>query len=356
MDRVTEAHINLGALRDNARLAGSLAPGSRLLAVVKANAYGHGAREVAHALHGIADAFAVARIDEARSLRRAGIAAPIVLLSTLPDAAQLVECARERLDIVVHEATTLRRIAAQPLPRPIGVWLKIDTGMHRLGIPPEAAPVAFATLSALPWVSQVTLMSHFASADDEHSAATDAQLACFDACTEGLDAPVSLANSAAILCRPDSHREWIRPGIMLYGANPLPDRQPLRPVMTLCSNLLAVREIEAGASVGYNGSWTSTRRALIGTVAAGYGDGYPRHAPSGTPVLVNGQRVPLVGRVSMDMITVDLSDQPAAAAGDPVELWGAALPVEEIARCAGTIAYELLTRVTERPRRIYRDR
>lgn len=356
MEKVVEAHIDLGALRENAALARRLAPQSRLLAVVKANAYGHGMCEVAHALRGVADAFAVARLDEADQLRRSGIDAPLVVMSALPDAGQLQHCARQRVDIVVHETGTLQRLAARPLPHPIGVWLKIDTGMHRLGLPPAAVPDAYHRLMALPWVGQVTLMSHFASADDELSTQSDAQQSLFDACTAGIDAPASLANSAAILSRPASHRDWIRPGIMLYGANPLARPLPLRPVMTLRSRLLAVRELEAGAGVGYNATWTSPHCAVIGTVAAGYGDGYPRHAPSGTPVLVNGRRAPLAGRVSMDMITVDLSGQPDARPGDPVELWGEGLPVEEVARHAGTISYELLTRVGERPCRIYRDR
>ena len=353
---MVEASINLSALRHNARIARDLAPDSALMAVIKANAYGHGMVPVAQALESIADGFAVARIEEAMTLRRAGVGKRLLMMSSRPDARQLQQCADYGIDIVVHDIDTARLIADHNIAPALGIWLKIDTGMHRLGVPPQQSAAIFRLLQASDSVRETILMSHFASADDDQVDTTEQQLQCFNAATKGLGAPASIANSAAIITRPDCHRDWIRPGIMLYGANRLGEKaQPcLHPVMTLRSQLLAVRDIAAGEGVGYNHAWTSTRAARIGTVAVGYGDGYPRHAGNGTPVLVNGQRVPLVGRVSMDTITVDLSEQAQAQAGDEVILWGDALAVNEIAAHAGTIAYELLTQVTGRANYVYR--
>ncbi len=354
---VVEASINLSALRHNARIARDLAPHSALMAVIKANAYGHGMVAVAQALEPQVDGFAVARFEEAMTLRQHGIGNRLLIMSSRPDAEQLQQCADSAIDIAVHDAATAQLIAERKIAPALNIWLKIDTGMHRLGVPPPQAAALFRMLEASASVRETILMSHFASADDCQVDTTEQQLQCFDSATIGLSAPVSIANSAAIITRSDCHRNWIRPGIMLYGANPLGETaQPtLQAVMTLRSELLAVRDIGAGEGVGYNHTWTSTQPARIGTVAVGYGDGYPRHAGNGTPVLVNGHRAPLVGRVSMDTITIDLSEHAQAQAGDEVILWGDGLAVNEIAAHAGTIAYELLTQVTGRAHYVYRD-
>ena len=354
---LVEASINLSALRHNARIARGLAPHSALMAVIKANAYGHGMVAVAQALQSQVDGFAVARFEEAMTLRQQGIGKRLLIMSSRPDARQLQLCADNSIDIAVHDIETARLVADTTLAPALGIWLKIDTGMHRLGVQPQQAATIFHMLEASPSVRETILMSHFASADDCQVETTEQQLQCFNSATSGLGAPVSIANSAAIITRHDCHRDWIRPGIMLYGANPLGENAPpaLQPVMTLRSEVLAVRNIGIGEGVGYNHTWTSTRPARIGTVAVGYGDGYPRHAGNGTPVLVNGQRASLVGRVSMDTITVDLSQQAQAQAGDEVILWGDGLAVNEVAAHAGTISYELLTQVTGRANYVYRD-
>jgi alanine racemase len=353
---LVEAIINLSALAYNARTVRELAPRSALMAVIKANAYGHGMLPVARALQPRVDGFAVARFEEAMTLRQQGIDKPVLMLSGRPDHEQLQQCARHSIDIVVHDAATARLIAQSAVTPALGIWLKIDTGMHRLGVAPAQASPIYRLLSASPAVNEIVLMSHFASAEQPHNAATQRQLHCFDATIAGLEGAHSIANSAAIITRPDCHRHWVRPGIMLYGANPLGEAAAptLRPVMTLRSQLLAVRDIDAGDSVGYNHTWTAPAATRIGTVAIGYGDGYPRHAGNGTPVLVNGKRASLVGRVSMDTITVDLGAQTDARAGDEVILWGEGLPVNDVAVHAGTIAYELLTRISGRVRYIYR--
>lgn len=347
---MVEARINLAALRSNTEIARNAAPNSRLMAVIKANAYGHGMLPVAHALQDIADGFAVARIEEALQLREDGIQNRLLVMSSLPNARQLNLCASLNIDLVVHESSTLELLENTRLNQPINLWLKIDTGMHRLGLPASTVADTYQTLNALPGVGEIVLMSHFACADHADDAMTQAQLELWSEATANISAPRSLANSAALLTRPDTHQDWIRPGIMLYGANPLGEAHKtlLAPVMTLSSRLIAVRDIPAGDTVGYNQRWLSDKPSRIGTIAAGYGDGYPRHAANGTPVLVNGQRVPLVGQVSMDMITVNLSDQPNAKAGDEVVLWGEGLAANEVAEFAGTIAYDLVTGVTLR--------
>lgn len=354
---MAEALINLAALRNNLRTARRYAPGSALLAVIKANAYGHGMLPVARALQDDANGFAVARLEEGLALRDAGIQGRIVLLSEHAGEDQFGHCARHRLDIVIHDQPGATRLANTPLPGPITVWVKIDTGMHRLGIEPGQTASVYKALAASPAVDQVILMSHLACAEDIDHVQNERQLDCFDQATAGLAAVSSIANSAAILTRPESHREWVRPGIMLYGANPLGEQASpqLDAVMTLQAPLLAVRDVAAGAGVGYNHTWTAPADCKVGTVAIGYGDGYPRHAPNGTPVVINGRRAKLAGRVSMDTLTIDLSDHADARPGDMVQLWGPQLAVNEVADCAGTIAYELLTRVTGRVAFSYRD-
>lgn len=359
MTRPVRAHIDLGALQHNYQLARQAAPASRLMAVVKANAYGHGAVPVARALQD-ADAFALASVEEAVQLREAGVSRPLVLLEGVFDATDLAAAAEYALQPVVHSLEQADWLAQAPAAASLHLWLKVDTGMHRLGVSPQQAGAVHRRLAALVEAGggSVRLMSHLACADEPQHAANDAQLATF----QSLDIPAaerSLANSAALLTRPDMHFDWVRPGIMLYGASPFArnaDRQTgLQPVMTLESQLIAVYPRNQGDSIGYGQAWTCPAAMPVGVAACGYGDGYPRHAPAGTPVLVNGREVPLIGRVSMDMICVDLRSQPRARPGDPVRLWGAGLPVEAVAARAGTIAYELLCNVSGRVPRDYSD-
>ncbi|MCU0766623.1 MAG: alanine racemase [Gammaproteobacteria bacterium] len=344
--------IDLDALRHNLGVARARAPASRLMAVIKANGYGHGMRRVAQAL-GEADALAVARVGEGAQLRDAGIAARIVVLEGGFDAQDVAEAAGRGLDLVFHHEEQIALLAAARPARPTRAWLKVDTGMHRLGFQVEAAPAAHARLVALArGNAPVGLMTHFASADDPGDPATREQLDAFRPLAARLGVPVSISNSAGLLGCPEAHGDWVRPGLMLYGASPFLGGRAaalgLRPVMTLRSRLIAVNHYRRGERVGYGGTYTCPEDMPVGVVAVGYGDGYPRHAPSGTPVLVGGVRVPLVGRVSMDMISVDLRGAPGARLGDPAVLWGEGLPVEEVAECAGTIPYQLTCAVTGR--------
>jgi len=349
-----EARIDLDALRHNLQVARRAAPTSHVIAVIKADAYGHGIQRAARAL-AQADAFGVARVEEGVALRQAQIAKPILVLEGCFGAEELALSARHELQLVVAEPEQLTLLAGARLQRPIHCWLKVDTGMHRLGIPLHRAAAAFAGLGAAPAVAdELRLMTHLACADDPDAAATDVQLRRFTPLAKAFRVETSIANSAGILAWPDSHGDWNRPGIMLYGSSPmvegLPDDHGLRPVMTLSTRLIAVRQLQQGDPIGYGGSWRCPEAMRVGVAAIGYGDGYPRHAPSGTPVLVDGQRAALVGRVSMDMITIDLRKLPGAQVGDPVVLWGEGLPADEIARAAGTIAYELFCGVTRRVR------
>ncbi len=352
MSRAACARISLSALEHNLNRARRAAPGARVLAVIKANGYGHGMVRVARSLPH-ADAFAVASIDEALILRQAGVTHPIVLLEGVFDGEELAQAAEHGLEPVVHSDEQLGQLEAARPAAPLTVWLKIDTGMHRLGFSPGRAAEARRRLEACGAVSNVRLMSHLANADTPGDARTDAQLDVFNACAEEFPGERSIANSGGVLAWPRAHFDWVRPGIMLYGASPFADtgaEHDLRPAMTLSTRLIALQHLHAGDAVGYGGTWTCPEDMPVGVAAIGYGDGYPRHAPDGTPVLVNGRRVPLIGRVSMDMICLDLRSQPQARVGDEVVLWGDGLPVEEVARAAGTIAYELLCRVTARVR------
>lgn len=350
------ATIDLAAIRHNYALAKRCAPGREAFAVVKANAYGHGVREAVTALYGEADGFAVASLEEAAEVRAMHGEARILLLEGCFAAEELPIAAQLRLDLVVQGEEQLAALLAAQLPRPLNVWLKLDSGMHRLGLAPAAVRAAHAHLRGAAQVAELNLLSHFACADERGHPLIEQQVETF---LELLDLDFdqrSLANSAALLTIPAAHMDWLRPGIMLYGATPFAELSAaelgLKPVMSLTAQLIAVREVAVGESVGYGATWVAERPSRIGTVSCGYADGYPRHATCGTPLLVSGLRVPLVGRVSMDMLTVDLTDLPQARIGDGVELWGAQLPVDEVARAAGTIGYELLTKVTARvPRR-----
>ncbi|MEX0900255.1 MAG: alanine racemase [Gammaproteobacteria bacterium] len=356
--RAASAVIRLDALRENLARIRVVAPGSRVLAVVKANAYGHGIPGAVRALSS-ADALAVACIDEAVAIRDADCDAPVVLLEGVFEAAELALAARHRCELVVHDPWQIDALANAPEPYAFTVWLKIDTGMNRLGFPLAEAGRARERLQQIPAVEQIRLMTHLACADDLSSEMTDHQIAAFEDGTNAWAGERSVANSAGVFAHPRSHSDWVRPGLALYGVSPFPGQTAidlgLRPAMTLCARLIAVREVAAGETVGYCAGWQAERATRVGIVGLGYGDGYPVLARNGTPVLVNGKRCPLVGRVSMDMLAVDLSGQSEAHVGDPVVLWGDGLPVEDIAECAGTIPWTLLCGVTERVKLEYRD-
>jgi len=357
MARPTRARVDLDALRQNFDYARELAGAARLVAVVKANGYGHGAVPVAGALAGVADAFGVACLEEALELREAGIKAPILLLEGVmtPDEIPLVD--RHGLGMVVHNREQVAWVAAARPARPLACWLKLDTGMHRLGLAPDAFAAVYAALAACPQVGELVLITHLARADELDHPYTHRQLALFAEVCDGLPAPRSLASSAGLLAWPAAVADWVRPGIMLYGASPLGDRHPsaarLRPVMTLESALIAVRDLRPGDTIGYGGRFVCERPTRVGVVAAGYADGYPRHARDGTPVAVGGHPTRLIGRVSMDMLTVDLTDLPQARIGDRVELWGPRVSANAVAAACETIAYTLFTGVTSRVPLVY---
>jgi alanine racemase len=326
------------------------------MAVVKANGYGHGLAWVARTLGESADAFGVSSVEEGVQLRLAGVTRPVCLLEGFFTADELPLLSKQRLEPVVHNEAQLRAMATVPASSPLTVWIKADTGMHRLGFPPAAVPDVVQQLRRASAVTQVRIMSHFARAEFPSDDVTQSQIHTFANLTRNLELEASLANSAGILAWPASHLDWVRPGIMLYGASPLVNKDAMaldiKPVMTLESALIAVQPRKKGDAIGYGGDWRCPEDMPVGVVAIGYGDGYPRHAPPGTPVLVNGRRVPTVGRVSMDMITLDLRSQPRTKIGDPVVLWGQGLPVEQVAESAGTLSYELLCHVTERIPRV----
>ncbi len=352
MKPATTACIDLGALRHNLARVRATAPGSRVAAAIKANGYGHGVLRVVKGL-AAADAFAVARCDEALTLREAGINKPILVLEGFLQPEEVKLCSQYELQVTVHHQSQLQMLEEARLERPISLWVKIDTGMHRLGFPPTAVPDVMRRLTACANAApKLRFMSHLGKADEREDPYTLVQLDTFNAATQHLPGERSLANSAGVLSWPKTHFDWVRPGIMLYGCSPFDygvgEAEGLRPVMTLQSRLIAMQTYAAGEPVGYGGTWRCPRDSRIGVAAIGYGDGYPRHAPSGTPVLVSGRRAALAGRVSMDMITIDLTDHPEASVGDPVILWGRGLPAEEIARQAGTIPYELFCQVTQR--------
>jgi len=352
MQRKTAAVIDRDAIRANFELACSLAPESQAVAVIKADAYGHGILQVAEALQDSAPMFGVATIDEALVLREGGIGNAILVLEGVTTSEACDTARAQDLVLMVHAAEQVDMMQGAPA----SAWVKVDTGMHRLGIDGKNLATVLEQLRAGSVDVQV-VCTHLACADELDKTVTASQLEKFDACTAGCDLPLSIANSAAVIGWRDSHADWIRPGIMLYGVSPITKdveiSGSLRPAMTLRSEVIAVREIPAGDSVGYGARWTAARPSVIATVAVGYADGYPRHATDGTPVFVSGKVVPLVGTVSMDMITVDVTDHAGVSIGDPVELWGSNLSVSEVAEHAGTISYELLAGVTSRVPRIY---
>ncbi|WP_431296825.1 alanine racemase [Rahnella sp. PAMC 25559] len=355
--KAATAVIDRRAMRHNLQRVRHLAPQSRLVAVVKANAYGHGLLETVHSLQD-ADFYGVSRLSEALSLRKAGIVKPILLLEGFFSASELPLLVEHQLHTAVHSHEQIEALENAQLAAPLNVWLKIDTGMHRLGVQPAQADACYQRLAACQNVVQsVNMMSHFCRADEQQSDATPKQMRCFTDVTAGKPGLKSIAASGGILLWPQSHLDLVRPGIILYGVSPMETGDAsdfgLQPVMTLTSSLIAVREHAAGEPVGYGSTWVSERDTRLGVVAMGYGDGYPRSAPNGTPVLVNGRIVPIAGRVSMDMITVDLGPQATDNVGDEVIFWGKALPAERVAAATGISAYELITQLSERVTRQY---
>lgn len=351
--RAARAHIDLSALSHNLDRVCELAPGSRVMAVVKADAYGHGMAEVVQALDR-ADAFAVATVMEAVRLRERVAGRPIVALQGPHswDEAQLARAAR--IQVVIHAWEQLDLLARLGRGDGVEVWLKVDTGMHRLGFAPEELDRVWSRLGRVAGVRPMGHLTHLARADEPGSEHTDRQIRAFEHAVEGRPGLQSIANSAGVLRYPDSHRDWVRPGIMLYGCSPLGvASEVLEPAMTLKAVVVQLKRCRGGEPVGYGGTFVCPEDMPIGVVGIGYADGYPRHAPNGTPVLVGGCRAALAGRVSMDMITVDLRGVPEVSVGDEVVLWGRGLPVEEVSRRAGTIGYELLCRAGCATHRLY---
>ncbi len=350
MSRPLRADISLSAFGSNYTVARDQAARSRVLAVVKANAYGHGLARVAKALPK-ADGFATLELDGAVRLRESGFKREIVLLEGFFETAELAAIVASGLATTIHCEDQLRMLeTARPAGKRLDVYLKINTGMNRLGFPPAGAKPALERLQATGAAKSITLMTHFATADADEG--VHEAMNRFETATHGIDLPKSLANSAAIFAHPRTHADTVRLGIALYGATPFAHRSAaslgLVPAMTLRSKLIAIQEVGPGEHVGYGATFYTHHPTRIGVVACGYADGYPRHAPNATPVLVDGMRVATAGRVSMDMITVDLTPVPGARVGSDVVLWGEGLPVDEVAMAAGTVGYELLCALAPR--------
>lgn len=355
MTRPTRIEVNTTSLCYNIARVKQCAPGKRIIAMVKADAYGCGVPFVVPALSEAVDAFGVACLEEARQVRKY-TQKPCILFQGVFTSDELPALAEQQFEVVVHQKEQLQWILKHALQSPLRVWVKVDTGMHRLGFMPDEVQEVLEALVACPWVQDnIGVMTHFASADTPENPANAAQVEQFHAMPLPEGAFIkSLGNSAAILSRPDDLADVVRPGIMLYGVSPFFDKNgtslDLKPVMQFISAVSAIHHYEPGERVGYGGTWEVTRPSRIGVVAVGYGDGYPRHIASNTPVYIDGDFVPIVGRVSMDMLTVDLTDYPLVALGSRVELWGEHVPVEDIARSAGTIGYELICQVSPRVR------
>ncbi len=355
MSRLVTATIDMEALQHNLQRVRETVPETtRIVAVIKADGYGHNLLTVAHALYQ-ADLFAVGCLDEALRLRQAHIDKPILLLEGFEGGEELAATAQLQLQSVLHSEQQWQLLEATRLQRPITIWLKIDTGMGRLGFTPERAEVLLPRLQAHPSVERVVLLSHFANADQPDHPLNERQQHRFEQCCVGAEVARSFCNAAALLSNEEVYHDYVRPGIMLYGSSPFPDRSAdvlgLKPALMLQAPLIAIKDLQVGDTVGYGSCWQAERPTRLGVVAIGYGHGYPRQLPSGTPVLIQGERAPLVGRVSMDMITIDLTDLPEVEVGDTVTLWGEGLPVDEIAQHANTISYELLCQLTSRVRR-----
>lgn len=352
MSRPTFIHIDASALKHNLQRVRSLAPSQSVIAMIKANGYGHGLIKAAHGLNS-SEAFGVASLDEGIVLRDAGITQPIVLIEGLFSAKEIAIAAYYQFTLVIHHLLHLEMLEQTDQQHVFPVWIKINTGMHRLGIHVEEVPSFYKRLEALPNVKKpLGLMTHFAEADLLDSHLTTHQIKLFQQTVAPFEGPKSLANSAGIVAWPEAHGDFVRPGLILYGVSPFPgqigDDLGLAPVMTVWTRLIAINEVKKGGRVGYGGTFTATDNLRIGIAAMGYGDGYPQCAKNGTPVLVSGVQCELVGKVSMDMLTINLQNAPSAKVGDPVILWGKGLPIERIVPYCSTSAYELLTRM--RPR------
>lgn len=347
--RVT-ATINLSNIFHNVSLVKQLVGDSSILAMVKADAYGHGASEVARMIEPLISGFGVATLEEAQALRRTGIEAPVVLLEGVNFSHELVVAKELGLELVLHNMEQLTSLVEQGSEGISRIWMKLDTGMHRLGFSPVEWQAALYLIEALSSQLECVVMTHLACADEPEHPLNHKQLSLFQTLIQGLPYPVSIANSAALLSNADSHRDWVRPGIMLYGISPFghSSNNMLKPAMTLQASVIAIKDLSVGESIGYGASYVCDAPKKVATVSIGYGDGYPRSASSGTPCVVNGVRTELIGRVSMDMLTVDVTDIPDVKLGDVVELWGEQVSVEEVAKYCNTIGYELVTGLTQR--------
>lgn len=348
MSRPVAVELDLSALHHNVKRIRKLAPQSKILAMVKANAYGHGLIPIACALESSVEGFGVSCSEEALVLRKAGIKQKIVLMEGLFSAEELPLLNNYQLDTVIHDQRQLHLLTQKKLATPINAWIKINTGMNRLGFSSKDFLEVWQQCQACSWINVICVMTHFSSANNvTEEITTLRQIEQFKQVTKDLTIEKSLANSAAILAYSDCHADWIRPGLILYGVSPfavdssVTERQ-FRPVMNLKSEIITVNQLQAGDRVGYSGMWIAPNSMRVGVVAIGYGDGYPYRAKNGTPVLVNEQLVELIGQVSMDMLTIDLRTQPDAKQGDPVTLWGAGLPIEQVAMSTSTFRYELL--------------
>ena len=354
MPRPLIAITDIAAMQSNLAVAKAAMPDARVWAVVKADGYGHG---LAWAMQGFAqaDGLSLVELDRAVRLRELGWKRPVMMIEGMFSVADIADMQAHALQPVIHNEEQLAMLASAPAGAPLDVHLKINTGMNRLGFAPAKVRDVHAKLKAMPAVRSISLLTHFANAENPSATLTPAvQMQRFRACTEGLQAPVSLSNSAALLLQGHIHCDWVRPGVMLYGASPgggTAESFGLKPAMTLKAELISVQSLQAGDSVGYGSTFTADKPMRVGVVSCGYADGYPRHAPTGTPVVVDGVRTRLLGRVSMDMLSVDLDPVPSAQVGSSVILWGEGLPIDEVAAAAGTIAYELMCAIAPRVRR-----
>ncbi|MES2999038.1 MAG: alanine racemase [Pseudomonadota bacterium] len=347
MSRPVVVELDLNALHHNVKQIRGIAPQSKILAMVKANAYGHGLIPISRALANSIDGFGVSCSEEALCLRQAGIKQRIVLMEGLFSASERPLLDSYQLDTVIHDRRQFTLLTQQPFTKPVNVWIKINTGMNRLGLSCKDFSEIWQQCQICSWINVVCVMTHFSSANKPTEETTTLQqIKQFEQAVEGLTIEKSLANSAAILAWPRSHADWVRPGLILYGVSPFSDssgiQHALKPVMNLKSEIITINQLQFGDKVGYGGTWLAPDNRRVGVVAIGYGDGYPHRAENGTPVLVNDKLTGLLGQVSMDMLTVDLQSQPDAKQGDPVSLWGAGLPIEQVAMSTSTFRYELL--------------
>ena len=355
----TRAIINLAAIANNLSIVSALAPDNNIMAIVKADAYGHGVVNLLPVLEQHAQALAIARIEEAQILRTAGYTGRILLLSGVSNETELSAAILLHLDILVHDHAHLTLLSSYnyKASHKITLWLKMDTGMHRLGFAPQDYAKAFNTIKSLPWCENIIGMTHFSSADEPDKQKTTEQIACYQQHTADITLDNhSLANSAGIIAWPAARRGWLRPGLMMYGVNPIKNNElNLKPAMQLEAQVIGTKTIAAGESTGYNEQWRAERETRITFIAAGYADGYPVTTINKSVVAINGKCAPVIGRVSMDTIAIDSTDCKTPAVGDWVELWGNTISVDEVAKAAGSISYALLTSVSQRVARIYQS-